>query len=67
MFRQARVHRPRQATSGGQSILDNGGTRPNKMLLLLLIPVLINVLLACLQVSKTEYSIERENTYQSTN
>ncbi|GJR39197.1 chaperone protein DnaJ 49 [Tanacetum coccineum] len=65
MFRQAHVYRTRRA-AGQQAREDNGGTGPNMMLLLQLLPFLIIVLLACLPFSEPEYSLQRNYTYQFT-
>lgn len=63
MFHTARVYRTRQA-AGGQPREDTGGTGPNLMLLLQLLPFLLIILLACLPFSEPEYALQRNYTYQ---
>ncbi|KVH91988.1 chaperone protein dnaJ 49 [Cynara cardunculus var. scolymus] len=62
MFHTARAYRTRQA--GGQPREDAGGTGPNLMLLLQLLPFLLIILLACLPFSEPEYALQRNYTYQ---
>lgn len=64
MFRTAHAYRTRRA-AGGQPREDaGGGTGPNMMLLLQLLPFLVIILLACLPFSEPEYSLQRNYTYQ---
>lgn len=65
MFRNGHVYRTRRAAGGAQPREDTGGgTGPNMMLLLQLLPFLIIILLACLPFSEPDYSLQRNYTYQ---
>lgn len=62
MFRTAHVYRTRRA--GSQPREDIGGTGPNLMLLLQLLPFLLIILLAYLPFSEPDYSLQRNYAYQ---
>ncbi|CAK9138982.1 unnamed protein product [Ilex paraguariensis] len=62
MFRTAQVYRTRG--TAGQQRDDFGGSGPNLMLLLQLLPFLIIILLAYLPFSEPDYSLQRNHSYQ---
>ncbi|KAJ9537061.1 hypothetical protein OSB04_029794 [Centaurea solstitialis] len=62
MFQTARAYRTRQAPRGEDT--GGGGTGPNLMTLLPLLPFLLIILLACLPFSEPEYALQRNYTYQ---
>ncbi|KAL3508109.1 hypothetical protein ACH5RR_033491 [Cinchona calisaya] len=63
LFRTAHVCRSRSA--GGQQRADlGGGNGPNLMILLQLLPFLLIILLAYLPFSESEYSLQKNYTYQ---
>lgn len=64
MFRTANVHRSRRAAGAQPREDTGGGTGPNMILLLQLLPFLIIILLACLPFSEPEYSLQKNYTYQ---
>lgn len=62
MFRESRVFRTR--ATGPQQREDLGGTGPNLMLLLQILPFLLIILLAYLPFSEPDYSLQRNYSYQ---
>lgn len=62
MFRDSYVYRTRTTVNPQRE--NNGGTGPNLMLLLQVLPFLVIILLAYLPFSEPEYSLQRSYTYE---
>ncbi|KAK2970828.1 hypothetical protein RJ640_014816 [Escallonia rubra] len=62
VFREAHVYRTR--APGAQQRQDLGGTGPNLMILLQILPFLLIILLAYLPYTEPDYSLQRNQSYQ---